>query len=221
MKKKPIEIPVFLFFHWTLFGPNFPTKITPTFLFFVDFQWNMLGDSINTNNLCCNSVYILKKISNLSKKLFWAQFAQKKGHYGPHSKWNFLFYQNIICFGCFLSKKCHLWAESIIKKNSVSPINIELENYSAEHTPTEIAAGLALHQQKAILSSKKWFKYLYASQIRIYFYWNCMSKISLLDTFTNSHLYKWIILQTMLYCHCQKSLTKKTQRKFLFLVILA
>ena len=110
--------------------------------------------------------------------MFWAQFAQKKGHYGPRLKWNFLFYQNIICFGWFLSKKCHLWAESIIKKNSVSPINIELENYSAEHTPTEIAAWVALYQQKAILSSKKWFKYLYASQIRIYFYWNCMSKVS-------------------------------------------
>ena len=34
--------------------------------------------------------------------------------------------------------------ESRIKKNSVSPINIELENYSIEHTPTEIAAGGAL-----------------------------------------------------------------------------
>ena len=34
--------------------------------------------------------------------------------------------------------------ESRIKKNSVSPIDIELENYSIEHTPTEIAAGGAL-----------------------------------------------------------------------------
>ena len=34
--------------------------------------------------------------------------------------------------------------ESRIKKNSVSPINIELENYSIEHTPTEIAARGAL-----------------------------------------------------------------------------
>ena len=34
--------------------------------------------------------------------------------------------------------------ESRIKKNSVSPINIELENFSTEHTPTEIAAGGAL-----------------------------------------------------------------------------
>ena len=34
--------------------------------------------------------------------------------------------------------------ESRIKKNSVSPINIKLENCSIEHTPTEIAAGGAL-----------------------------------------------------------------------------
>ena len=34
--------------------------------------------------------------------------------------------------------------ESRIKKNLVTPINIELENYSNEHTPIEIAAGGAL-----------------------------------------------------------------------------
>ena len=34
--------------------------------------------------------------------------------------------------------------ESRIKKNSASSINIELENYSTEHTPTEIVAGGAL-----------------------------------------------------------------------------
>ena len=46
--------------------------------------------------------------------------------------------------------------KSRITKNSVFPINIELENYSTEHTPTEIAGGgsFILHQQKATLSSK-------------------------------------------------------------------
>ena len=34
--------------------------------------------------------------------------------------------------------------ESRIKKNAVTPINIELENYSIEHKLTEIAAGGAL-----------------------------------------------------------------------------
>ena len=34
--------------------------------------------------------------------------------------------------------------ESKTKNNSVSPTNIELENYSIEYTPTEIAAGGAL-----------------------------------------------------------------------------
>ena len=33
------------------------------------------------------------------------------------------------------------FTESRIKKNSVSTINIELENYSIEHISTEIAAG--------------------------------------------------------------------------------
>ena len=51
--------------------------------------------------------------------------------------------------------KWKVLTESGIKKNSVSPINIQLENYSIEHTTTEIAAGGALHQQKPILSSKR------------------------------------------------------------------
>ena len=61
--KKLIEIPVSLFFsqHWTYFGPNFAPKATPTLLFLADFQWNMLGDTININNLCGNPA-VLKKI---------------------------------------------------------------------------------------------------------------------------------------------------------------
>ena len=60
--KKPIEIPVSLFFslHWTYFGPNFDLNTTPTLLFLADFQWDMLGDIININNLRCNPV-VLKK----------------------------------------------------------------------------------------------------------------------------------------------------------------
>ena len=54
-----------------------------------------------------------------------------------------------------LNKWKEVLTESGIKKNSISPINIQLENYSIEHTTTEIAAGGALHQQKPILSSKK------------------------------------------------------------------
>ena len=44
--------------------------------------------------------------------------------------------------------------ESRIKKNSVSPINIELANYSIEHTLTEIAAGGTL------LYINKWLSYM-------------------------------------------------------------
>ena len=45
-----------------------------------------------------------------------------------------------------LNKWKEVLTESGIKKNSISPINIQLENYSIEHTTTEIAAGGALHQ---------------------------------------------------------------------------
>ena len=42
-------------------------------------------------------------------------------------------------------------AESRITKNSVSPINTELENFSAEHTQTEIAAGgVLLYMNKGL-----------------------------------------------------------------------
>ena len=44
----------------TKFDPNFSPKTTPTLLFLADFQYNMLGDLININDLCCNPV-VLKK----------------------------------------------------------------------------------------------------------------------------------------------------------------
>ena len=62
MIKNPIEIPFSLFFHniGLTLAQIFPQKTTPTLLFLVDFQWNMLGDTININNLCCNPA-VLKK----------------------------------------------------------------------------------------------------------------------------------------------------------------
>ena len=41
-----------------LIWPNFAPKRQHPLSFFVDFQWNMLGDSININNLCCNPVVL-------------------------------------------------------------------------------------------------------------------------------------------------------------------
>ena len=35
--------------------------------------------------------------------------------------------------------------ETKIKKDSLSPINLQLTNYSIEHTPTELSAGGTLH----------------------------------------------------------------------------
>ena len=81
--KKPIEIPVSLFFsqHWTYFGPNFALKTTATLLFLADFRWNMFGDTININNMCCIPAVLKKKLVKSLKKFFWTQFAQKRSHY--------------------------------------------------------------------------------------------------------------------------------------------
>ena len=56
--KKPIEIPVFICFFHNI--PNLAPQTTNTLLFLFDFQWNMLGVSININNFCCNPI-VLKK----------------------------------------------------------------------------------------------------------------------------------------------------------------
>ena len=43
-----------------------------------DFQRNILGDSINFNNLCCNPVVIKKKLETPVKKMFfWPNFHKK------------------------------------------------------------------------------------------------------------------------------------------------
>ena len=62
MKKNLLTMPVSLFFH----------KVA-------DFPWNMLGDSINNNNLSCNPA-VLKKICP-------RPVALNSGHYEPPPKW--------------------------------------------------------------------------------------------------------------------------------------
>ena len=134
-------MPVALLFH--NIGPNLIwAKFCPynqmhflSFVVIVDFQWNMLQDSINIDKFCCNPV-VLKKIGKTSTKVaFLGPICTTKGSawtmpkmkkqifFGRNNKSrsfafrNFLFYQNIICFGwvislflfvwCFLSKKNH------------------------------------------------------------------------------------------------------------------
>ena len=64
--KKLIEILGSLFFYNV--GPTLaqilPQRYTH-FTFLADFQWNMLGDTINSNNLCCNAA-VLKKVGKAS-----------------------------------------------------------------------------------------------------------------------------------------------------------
>ena len=128
--------------------PKFGPKITPTFFFFfffffADFQWNMLGDSININCLCCNTVILKKKKklvncfigSNLHKKrVSTSQIHNEKQIFGSYNKSRssafrkFLFYQKYhladlwIFFyleWCFSSKKCHFQQKQLFLGNLV------------------------------------------------------------------------------------------------------
>ena len=113
--------------------------------------------------------------------------------------------------------------ESRIKKNSVSPINIQLENFSIEFTLTEIAAGGALLYIKKIPIIQEMiliFTRLASRNLFLLKLYVLSHLISYLDVFTNTHLYRRIILQIILNYHFSESVMSKTQRKFFFLVIL-
>ena len=60
--KKAWNISFFVFHN---IGPNFaqilPQRPLIIYFFLADFQWNMLGYSINFKNLCCNLI-VIKKI---------------------------------------------------------------------------------------------------------------------------------------------------------------
>ena len=91
--KKNIEISISLFFQiWTYFGPDFVPKTIPTLLFLADFQWSMLGDSININNLCCIPVVLKKKLVKHLKNCF---LGHKKGVNGTHPTWKTIFLAEI------------------------------------------------------------------------------------------------------------------------------
>ena len=113
------------------------------FFFFADFQWNMLGDSININCLCCNTVILKKKKklvncfigSNLHKKrVSTSQIHNEKQIFGSYNKSRssafrkFLFYQKYhladlwIFFyleWCFSSKKCHFQQKQLFLGNLI------------------------------------------------------------------------------------------------------
>ena len=81
--KKSIDNPCFFFFTTLdLIWPKFCPEDHTHFTFFGWFPMNMLGDSINMNNLCCNGKKLVKPL-----KFFLDQFAQKRSHYGPRPKW--------------------------------------------------------------------------------------------------------------------------------------
>ena len=134
MKKIPLKYQFLCCFfsqRWTYFGPNFAPKTTPILLSLTDFQWNMLEDTINFNNLCWNLAVLKRSWQKLLKIVFldpiciekgslWTTPKMKKHFFGRKNKnrssafRKSLFYPNIICFNwvinlewCFLSKKYH------------------------------------------------------------------------------------------------------------------
>ena len=70
------------FFH--NIGPNLAQIFCPEdhaqfLFFFVDFQWNMFGGSININDFCCNPVVVKKKLAKPLKIAFWGPIYTAKG----------------------------------------------------------------------------------------------------------------------------------------------
>ena len=94
-EKSTIEIPVSLFFH--SIGPNLvqllPQRPHPLYFFLADFQWSMLGDSINFNNLCSISSSE-KKLVKSHKNCFLGPICTKKGVIMGH-EWKFFFLAEI------------------------------------------------------------------------------------------------------------------------------
>ena len=57
-------------------------------------HWNMLGDTININTLCCNPEVLKKKsVKPLKNCFFLTQFARKGGHYGQRPRWKNFFWK--------------------------------------------------------------------------------------------------------------------------------
>ena len=91
-EKSPIKITTFfttLELIWLHFCPKDHTHFS---FFFADFQWIMLGDSINMNNLCCNPVVLKKKlVKRLKNCSFWPNL-HERCHYRSHPKWKTIFF---------------------------------------------------------------------------------------------------------------------------------
>ena len=140
--KNPLKYQfLWVFFH--SIGPTLaqtlPQRPHPRY-FLADFQWNMLGDTININNLCCNPAVLEKCwLKPLKNCCFWTQFVHsekgslpatskvKKIFFGRNNKSKlsafrrFLFYQNICLdwvMNLFLS-----WVVFSVKKSVISSGN--------------------------------------------------------------------------------------------------
>ena len=111
-----------------------PQRPHALYFFLADFKWNMLGDSFNITNLCCNPLILKKSWQNLLKTVFLGPICTKKGSLWATLKMTIFFFAEIIKTDhqlsetfyfvklsyvltelriffylelCFLSKKCH------------------------------------------------------------------------------------------------------------------
>ena len=124
---------VSLFFH--NIGPNLAQILPPRphfhFFFLISDEWNVLGDSININLSC---TFEKKNDKTSNKKMFcilWAQSPhQKRGHnffFARKQKHitctNFLFYQNIICFGWVSYKSFSILSDIFHQKSVISSMH--------------------------------------------------------------------------------------------------
>ena len=91
--KKPVWQCQFLFSTTQdLILPKFRLKDHTHFMYFADFQWNMLGYSININNLCCNLVVMKKLVKSLKIAiLFWGPTCTKGSAWAMPKEKNYIF----------------------------------------------------------------------------------------------------------------------------------
>ena len=72
--------------------PKFCLKDHTHFMYFANFQWNMLGYSININNLCCNLVVMKKLVKSLKIAiLFWGPTCAKGSAWVMPKEKNYIF----------------------------------------------------------------------------------------------------------------------------------
>ena len=96
--KKTIDNASFFAFsyHWTSnLAQILPLRPHSLSSFVLDFQWNMLGNSIDINSFCCNQLVPKKNLVKTSKNCFFGPNLQYRGQHRPCPKWKTIFLAEI------------------------------------------------------------------------------------------------------------------------------